>query len=328
MDHFHTAMAAAGVFALWERETHDLTPETPRNWPWRTMEPLIDAAIGQTTMTTAERRVLVLSDPAIRHGESYGACGNLAVNLQVLMPGERARPHRHTMHALRFVLEGQGVTTVVEGKRCAMNPGDMVLTPGWTWHEHVHEGAGRTIWVDALDVPIHRYLKTGVFEPGPAHDVAALPPDTAFGAAGFTPAGTTATPYSPMFRYPWEDAVRALEAITPAADGSRRLRYTNPTTGGPVMSTIDCYLVALSPARDTAPYRVNCNSVCVVIEGEGVTCIGDNKTEWCKHDIFTLPQGNWISHRAKSGNAKLFEITDREIVRRLELLREETAASR
>ena len=94
------------------------------------------------------------------------------------------------------------------------------------------------------------------------------------------------------------------------------------------MSTIDCYLVALSPARDTAPYRVNCNSVCVVIDGKGVTCIGDNKTEWCKHDIFTLPQGNWISHRAESGNAKLFEITDREIVRRLELLREETAASR
>ena len=128
-----------------------------------------------------------------------------------------------------------------------------------------------------------------------------------------------------MFRYPWEDARRALEAITPAADGSRRLRYTNPTTGGPVMSTIDCYLVALSPARDTARYRVNSNSVCVVIEGEGVTRIGDNKTEWCKHDIFTLPQGNWISHKAKSGNTKLFEVSDREIVRKLGFLREEIA---
>ncbi len=102
MDAFHSAMDAAGAFALWERDTHEPDIEKPRRWPWHIMEPLITAAIGETSMAAAERRVLVLSDPAIRKGESYGACGNLAVNLQVLMPGERARPHRHTMHALRF----------------------------------------------------------------------------------------------------------------------------------------------------------------------------------------------------------------------------------
>ncbi len=92
------------------------------------------------------------------------------------------------------------------------------------------------------------------------------------------------------------------------------------------MSTIDCYLIALARARDTAAYRVNCNSVCVVIEGEGVTRIGDARTDWRKHDIFTLPQGNWISHRATSSSVKLFEISDREIVRKLGFLREEMAA--
>jgi gentisate 1,2-dioxygenase len=326
MDAFHQAMQAASCFALWERDTHEPDVEKPRSWPWRTMEPLITAAIGQTSMTTAERRVLVLSDPTLRQGASYGACGNLAVNLQVLMPGERARAHRHTMHALRFVLEGRGVTTIVEGKRCIMNPGDMILTPGWTWHEHMHEGTERSVWIDALDVPFQRYLKNGVFEPGPAHDVATLPADAAFSAAGFTPTATSAKPYSPMFRYPWEDAVRALAGIAPAADGSRRLRYTNPTTGGPVMSTIDCYLLALAAGLDTTAYRVNSNSVCVVIEGEGVTRIGDTRTEWRKHDVFTLPQGNWISHRAIGSNAKLFEISDREIVGKLGLLREEIAA--
>ena len=325
MDTFHEAMETAGVFALWERDTHEPDVEKPRSWSWQVMDPLITAAIGQTSMAAAERRVLVLSDPSIRQGASYGACGNLAVNLQVLMPGERARPHRHTMHALRFVLEGRGVTTIVEGKRCVMNPGDMILTPGWTWHEHVHEGTERSVWIDALDVPFQRYLKNGVFEPGPAHDVATLPADAAFSAAGFSPAATTAMPYSPMFRYPWEDAVQALASITPAADGSRRLRYINPTTGGPVMSTIDCYLLALATGRDTTAYRVNSNSVYVVIEGEGVTRIGETRTTWRKHDVFTLPQGNWISHCATSRDAKLFEISDREIVRKLELLREEIA---
>ena len=159
---FHAAMAAASVSAFWERSDRPTVPlEPPHIWRWETMEPLIEAAIDATTMDNAERRVLVLNNPAHMHTDFAGASITLAVNLQVLMPGERARPHRHSMNALRFVLEGDGAVTIVDGKPCPMGPGDMILTPSWTWHEHVHEGVDRSVWVDVLDVPVHNYLDTG-----------------------------------------------------------------------------------------------------------------------------------------------------------------------
>ena len=317
-DNFHAQMAAASVSALWEREDRNIPPEPGHIWRWQTMRPLIDGAVAATDMHNAERRVLCLNNPAYANSERVGAATNLTVNLQVLMPGERARPHRHTMHALRFALEGDGATTVVEGKVCPMLPGDMILTPGWTWHEHAHDGKVRAVWVDALDVPIHSYLESAVFEPGPAHDMAALPPDGAF-AAGLSPAGQGAAPsYSPMFRYPWDAAVRALEAMAPGADGSRRLRYTNPATGGPIMSTLDCYLLGLVKGAETAALRSNSNTVCVVVEGEGKSRIGDDVIAWGPKDIFTMPHGQWISHTAATAGARLFQITDREILRRLE----------
>ena len=210
MDSFHQAMNAANVLALWEREGRQTQPEPAHAWRWRELDPLIDMAVKATGMGDAERRVLLLNNPVFAGTDRMGANVNLSVNLQVLMPGERARPHRHTMNALRFVLEGQGVTTVVEGKPCPMAPGDMILTPGWTWHEHRHEGSTRCVWVDALDVPYHDYMRNGVFEPGPAHDVTPLPPDSAFAAPGLAPTMTLKTPYSPLFCYPWTSAVQAL----------------------------------------------------------------------------------------------------------------------
>lgn len=323
---FHAAMAAANVTALWERETgHNKPLEPPYIWRWDTMDPLIDQAVEQTGMDAAERRVLVLSNPAYAEQELDCACINLSVNLQVLLPGESARPHRHTMNALRFILEAEGAVTVVDGKPCIMAPGDMILTPGWTWHEHVHDGKNRAVWVDALDVPLHNYLENGVFEPGPAHDVPDLPPDGAFAAPGLMPdTPPDSDAYSPMFRYPWDAASKALASMSPAADGSRQLRYTNPVTGGPALATLDCYLMGLEKGRETAPYRSNANTVCVAYEGEGTSRIGDDTVSWGPKDVFTLPRGHRISHTATSANATLFQITDREILRRLHLLREES----
>ncbi|HXQ50902.1 MAG TPA: cupin domain-containing protein [Stellaceae bacterium] len=324
MDEFHTKMAAVSVAALWEQENrHNRPPETAQIWHWDAMNPLIDEAVKQTDMTNAERRVLILQNPNLASVGRTGAAINLTVNLQVLMPGEKARPHRHTMHALRFALEGDGAETIVDGKVCKMLPGDMILTPGWTWHEHRHEGKTRSVWVDALDVPMHTYMETGVFEPGPARDSVVLPPDAAF-APGFTPdTPAAAQRYSPLFRYPWDAAVKALEALPPASDGSRRLRYTNPVTGGAVLSTIDCYLLGLGKDQETRAYRTNSNCVCVVMEGEGSTRIGDETVTWGPKDIFSLPHDQWISHKARTAPARIFQITDRETLRRLDYLRDE-----
>jgi gentisate 1,2-dioxygenase len=323
MDEFHTRMADASVAALWEQTSrHNHPPDPAHVWRWKTMDPLLDEAVRQTDMQNAERRVLILQNPSFAGGQS-GAAINLSVNLQVLMPGEKARPHRHTMHALRFALEGDGAVTVVDGKECIMLPGDMILTPGWTWHQHRHDGKDRAVWVDALDVPMHNYLETGVFEPGPARDVVSLPPDGAF-APGFTPdTPAAAQRYSPLFRYPWDTAAKTLEALPAAADGSRRLRYTNPATGGAVMSTIDCYLLGLTQGQATRATRTNSNCVCVVMEGEGSSEVGEDKIAWGPKDIFALPHGQWVSHKAATRTARIFQITDREILRRLDYLREE-----
>lgn len=326
---FHEAMAAANVVALWELEdTTNNPPEPPHIWRWETLEPLLETAIEATSMTDAERRVLVLNNPALlESGRSRGSGLTLGFNLQVLMPGETARPHRHSMNALRFVMEGSGATTVVDGKPCPMEPGDMVLTPGWTWHEHVHEGDGRMIWLDVLDVPFHHYLDTGEFEPGPAHDLPDLPPDEAFAAPGLAPvSGSADMAYSPLFRYPWETARPALAALPPAPDGSRRLLYTNPLTGGPTMATMECSLLSLAPESTTRAYRSNSNSAFIVVGGEGRSEIGETTLEWRKHDIVSLPHGHWIGHTAETEDAWLFEVSDREMLRRLHILRDEFAA--
>lgn len=327
MDDFRTDMAAASVYALWERQDrHDNAPPEPAHvWRWPEMSRLIDRAVAATDMNNAERRVLVLHNPHFG-AERDGAAINLSVNLQVLMPGERARPHRHTMNALRFALEGDRAATIVEGKECLMLPGDMILTPAWTWHQHKHDGHERAVWIDALDVPIHRYLGTGVFEPGPVHDLETLPPDASFTAAGLTPDMPSARPsVSPLFRYPWESAAKALASLPAGKDGSRRLHYTNPVTGGPVMATLDCYLLGLARGQETAARRTNSNCVCIVVDGEGQSHIGDDTIAWGPKDIFTLPHNQWVTHKA-SADARLFQITDREMLRRPDVLREESRA--
>jgi gentisate 1,2-dioxygenase len=205
-----------------------------------------------------------------------------------------------------------------------MQPGDLVLTPGMTWHEHVNEGNDRSVWVDALDVPVHGFLENRVFEPGPVRNMATPPADAVF-AAGLGPAKPIVNPWggSPMFRYPWEMTAKALDAMAPDADGSRRLRYTNPTTGGAVLSTIDCYVLGLTKGAETTAYRTNSNAACVVVDGEGQSRVGDDTINWGPKDIFILPHGQWISHRASSDKARLFQITDRELFRRLDFLRDE-----
>lgn len=326
---FHEAIQDAHVVALWEMFGGEggpqPSPEPAFHWPWRVIGPLMDRAVAETDMNNAERRVLSLANPAHGRDDYFRATSNLNAGLQILMPGERARPHRHSMDAIRFVVEGTGAATVVDGKRCEMERGDLILTPAWTWHEHEHNGASRVIWLDSLDVPLVQDMDATFFEPGPPSDVPVLPADSAFTAAGLVPAQAMTTPYSPLFRYPWGDARAALAAAPAEDDGSRLLRYVNPATGGPVVSRLDCYLLGLDQGMPTRRYRTTSNAVCFVVEGQGSSTIGDVTIDWQENDIFTLPHWSWISHTASSDTATVFQSTDRDVMRRLDLLREERA---
>ncbi|MGE0627459.1 MAG: cupin domain-containing protein [Hyphomicrobiaceae bacterium] len=323
--------SAAHVAPLWEnRAAHradDDGPERAHIWRWSDMQAVIDAAIGVKSMAAIERRVLSLVSPHTPAvGGATGTTTNLNAGLQILMPGEKARPHRHSMNALRFVLAGKGATTVVDGKACPMDEGDLVTTPGWCWHEHSYDGDGPIVWLDVLDASLHRYLGTDAFQPGPANDVPSWPSDAAFASAGLVP-DTAAPAFSPMFRYPWAAASAAVSAAPVGRDGARRIRYVNPQTGGPVMSLLDCWLVEVPPATSTVAFRTSANAVCAVVDGEGESEIGKQRFTWGPRDVFSLPHGNWIRHTAGDKPARLFFVSDREVLRRLDLLQEEYSSA-
>ena len=177
------ALSAVGSQPLWDRY-HRLTRrepaavDAPWHWTWADMEPLIERATREVAMEDAERRVPLLAHPAFP--DSGAATTNLSSGLQTLLPGEVARAHRHNLQAIRFVIDGGGALTSVNNQRCAMAEGDLVLTPAWTWHEHVHPGSGRVVWFDGLDLPLCRYLDTVFLElAGPDRDLVEPPPTRA-----------------------------------------------------------------------------------------------------------------------------------------------------
>ena len=288
-------------------------------------------ASAEVDMAQAERRALMLSHPDM--GGTTFTTPTLSAALQILEPGEHAHSHRHTLSALRMVMTGDGAITTTDGKACMMEPGDLVLTPSWTWHRHYHPGKERAVWFDGLDAPLCTAIGTVFFEHGPGPDdnqLAPLESDDALLAGGVLPQSELIAggqPYSPLFRYPWGVVSAALQTMTPAPDGSRKIRYANPRDGGPVMPTIDCYALRLEAGQATARSRSTATAICVVIEGEGTSRIGESEFTWAKNDVFTLPRWLWTQHVAASPSASIFMMTDRAFIAAIGHLREEAAPS-
>jgi gentisate 1,2-dioxygenase len=325
IDNLRKAWKAAHLAPLWESPTAHKPPAPPdpaHLWAWEAVRPLIAGALSITDPHAVERRVLSLINPNPRGPEDESTARTLSAALQILLPGETARPHRHSMNAIRFVLEGSGALTIVNGKACPMEVGDLIITPGWCWHEHTHKGTGPMIWLDALDVPLHLYLGTAEFQPGPIKEMPETIPDAAFAGANLVPDVGVAPGHSPVFRYPYEIARSALEAAPLARDGARRIRYINPANGGAAMPVIDCHLVEIG-SGGTVPFRTNANAVATVVEGSGSSRVGNARIEWREKDIFTLPSGNWIEHKSGGAPAKLFVASDRDAMTRLGVLKEE-----
>ncbi len=331
LEDFNAVLEKSNIQPLWDRY-HDIlpleptSPDRPMQWLWSELAPFVDRAARDVSMENAVRRVLMLVNPAFE-GKPYTTT-NLFAGIQILEPGEVAPPHRHTPSAMRLIMEGGGGATIVNGQRCEMQPGDLILTPNWAWHEHINDSDKRIVWLDALDVPLAANLGTLFAVHGGTNDFPddkTRIPDSAFAGAGLVPESDAPdVPYSPMFRYPWTNTLAAFGNMPAADDGAKRLRYTNPVDGGPVILTLDSYAWELPVNAETRPARSTANAVCLVVEGEGVSTVGDETFKWQKHDVFTVPQWNWASHKATDDTAHLFVFTDREVMRRLHFLREET----
>jgi gentisate 1,2-dioxygenase len=261
-------------------------------------------------------------------GNDTTTTSTLLAAFTVLEPGDRARPHRHTGAAIRFATRADGAATIVNGRRCEMKQGDLILTPPMCWHGHVNDSDHRIIWFDAANMPLIRAVDAHFFEPGNPGDNAfwqvdageeALWAEAGLRVPGLPDGGAS----SPKYRYPGEATRRLLAVTPPGPDGARVIRYVDPATGGAVMPTLDCYAARLSRGVTTRSKRTTWNTVCLVVAGEGRSTIGGESFEWSQHDVLSIPHWTWASHQAKGGDADLFLVTDRSAFEALDLAREE-----
>ena len=303
----------------------------PFLWRWSEVEPLVLKSGDLVTPDRdVERRTLRLATPGIDRGTTH----TITAALQLLLPGECAPAHRHTPTAIRWVLKGTGAYTTVEGDKCYMEPGDLILTPSWTWHDHNNEGTEPMIWLDGLDVPLVRYLRANFYEAYPEDQqpiVGVAESEKRFASGALRPAWEdTQLPYSPLWHYKWDktyEALSRLAEIDASPFDDVAMEFSDPATGGPVLRTMTCWAQLIRPGISTHAHRHTSCAVYQVYKGEGYSVIDGQRFDWRESDFFVVPPWAWHEHANESGDeAILFSIQDIPIMKDMALYREEPFA--
>lgn len=265
----------------------------PAVWNYRAAKQVLERAGEVVAMEFAERRNLIMANPVA--GNRYPTVRTQVAAYQMLLPGERARTHRHSPHAGRLVIDAdEGAYTVVEGVRLPMYPGDVLLTPGWHWHGHGHDGVNPACWLDFLDVPLVQYLDPMFFEPYP----------------GGWQQPTSETRESPLL-FSWESSCRRLDRVEPHRSGYYGNRIE---LGAPALPTIGLFMHRLLPGKATKELRTTANYQFCVVEGEGRSVINGTEIPWSRGDVFLAPCWSSQQHYSDSG-ATLFEMNDEPLQR-------------
>jgi gentisate 1,2-dioxygenase len=323
---------------LWE-VLHALVPPQPKTpcvpalWKYADVRPFLMRAGEAITAEEAVRRVLILENPKLR-GQS-AITQSLYAGLQLILPGEVAPSHRHVQSALRFIVEGSGAYTAVDGERTTMHPGDFIITPSWAWHDHGHEADTPVVWLDGLDIPMIRFFDAGFAQNDASKSQKVTRPEGAsFARYGHNMAPVRHdAPYgktSPIFSYPYARSREALETLERSApvdawDGTK-LRYVNPQTGGWTMPTLGTFLQKLPAGFTGKPWRQTDGAVYSVVEGEGEVAITGGEQEWRfrfgPRDHFVVP--SWHTARLSSAaGCVLFSFSDRPVHEALGIHNEE-----
>jgi len=331
---FYTRIAGRHLRPLWE-VLDDLVPPQPRPsarpalWRYDDVRPAIMESGNLITAEEAVRRVLVLENPGLP--DSSLITSALYAGLQLILPGEVAPSHRHTQSALRFIVEGAGAYTAVDGERTTMAPGDFIITPSWTWHDHGNDGDEPVVWLDGLDIPIVALHDAQFAERYPeAVQPLARPEgdaDARWGANMALVNHDHRSRTSPVFNYPYAKSRAALAKLAAAgvSDPAHgvRMRYVNPVTGGWAMPTLGTFLQMLPSGFRSLPHRSTDGTVYCCVEGRGTIRIGDEEFEFGPRDVFVAP--SWqVRTLTASADAVLFGYSDRPVQEALGLLREET----
>ena len=328
---FSKEVAALDMKPLWERVMR-LKPGTaavPAIWRWEEVRPLLMHACEVITAKEAERRVLMLENPALA-GTTF-ITPTLYAGLQAILPNEIAPTHRHTPNALRFVMEGEGAYTAIDGERIAMRPGDFVVTPGWTWHDHGNLGTKAVVWLDGLDIAFANIMGAHFREDYPEESQRLSKPDGDSAArygANLLPVDRVAQGRaSPVLSYPYERTRAALEQLTkdgePHPSHGWKLRYANPATGGHVFPTMGVFMQWLPRGFSGRKVQSTDGTVFCVVEGKGSVDIGEAQFAFAPRDVFVVP--SWEPCRFNTvSDCVIFSYSDRAAQEALGFWREET----
>jgi len=300
----------------------------PALWRYVDLRPLLVRSGELVPIELAERRALVLCNPG-HPRENLRAAPAIFIGLQLLLPGEAATNHRHTASALRFIVEGSGGHTTVDGEKLPMEPGDLILTPGGCWHEHDQQSGEPVIWMDALDVPLIYYLEASMSEAGELqHAAAGLDASaTRFRRAGLVPYRELGSrDRYPLLRFPWRDTKQALQDLARgvAHDSAVHLAYVNPLTGEECLPTLGCSALMLRPGEERSFPRRSASAVLHVVEGSGDAEIDGVSFAWAEHDIVVVPTHVelTVANRSSTSAAFLFMVDDAPLQRRIRIYRE------
>ena len=331
---FYDRLTPKAMAPLWE-VLKGLVPDQPKSkfaphvWKFAEARPLLMEAGDLLTAEEAERRVLVLENPAMPGASRITA--TMYSGYQLIMPGEIAPAHRHTASALRMVLEGNGGYTAVAGEKTTMQRGDLVITPAMAWHDHGQENHKPVIWVDGLDLHMVNFYEAAFMDHGNDKTQLLSKPEghseSEFGSGlapmeHRSPFGQT----SPIFNYTYAKTRPALMQVAganpPDPHLAHALRYINPQDGGWAMPTIATWMTHFPKGFETKPIRATDGQAMVVIEGE-ISIELDGKTFTAgESDVIAVPAWVWKKVRATK-DAVVFTMSDRAAQEKLGIFREE-----
>ncbi len=349
LDALHRDVAANNMAPYWvvdrkvahdeDRQIQQGRKAVPFIWKYKTqIEPLLYRSAALIRTETSERRSLVLVNPGL--APQRAAVSTLYVAYRLNDPVEIMPPHRHTPNAIRLGLTGTSNFTGVEGENILFGPGDLVLTPHDTWHNHGNQSEEPAINVSVLDLPLAETLNSIYFE----HDYTEeeegkrvkrvmqterFPADYSarvYGQGGLLPRFVShhrgAGAASPMYVYRYEAMREALEKFR-NWEGDKHealmIEYVNPTTGLSVYRTMTFFMQMLRPGENTLPLKQSANLTLTPFEGRGYSIVGDQRIDWEPYDTFVVPGGTWCEHHLLSDKepAILFVASDEPTLKAL-----------
>jgi len=296
----------------------------PVVWHYADIRPRLLEAGQLTPIEKAERRVLVLANPGLGL-ENMQATPSIYVGMQLILPHEVAPNHRHSPSAVRFVIEGNGGYTIVEGEKLIMERGDLILTPSLLWHEHRHEGTGPVVWLDALDLPTVYFLEASYALEGKSQTIRNAPDSatTHYRRSGLVPyasLGKARAKY-PLVRYPWREVKAALNELAAGTGPGElvQLAYVNPETGEECLPVLGFSAIMLRPGEMVKAPRRSASAVLHVVEGDVECEIDGIGLQGTVSDTFAVPTHARLefANRSAKAPAYLFQVDDAPMQRKL-----------